>query len=124
MELKNFLETCIAKISGDDAKAKSLKIQRKATAYIKSQISAKEARALDLETEVEEAQEEMAMIIINQGEAITDNKEYIRKLLVGKANVVEAQKVFEEHNKDVVFLEETLAFVKKGDFPKPEEKSK
>jgi len=120
MELKNFLATCVAKISGENSKVKSLKIQKKATAYIKSQISAKEATALDLETIAEEAEEEMAMIIVNQGEPITNNKQYIKNLLEGNLSVVEAKENLADQIKDITFLKDTLAYVKKGDFPNAE----
>jgi len=104
-----FVAACIAAISGDDAQAKSLKIQKRAAASYRSQIALKEATTLEREEDVEAAEAALAMARINGGELITKNNDYLKIVLSANTELKVAKQEFADHVEIIDFLKGQLA---------------
>lgn len=107
----NFIKLVVAIITGDDAQATALKIQRKASAILTAQIAVKVARTLELEEVVENATEAVGLALINNGELITYGENYVSTLNKAQNTLNAAQDSLEAHLETITFLEEKLALV-------------
>jgi 3-hydroxyacyl-CoA dehydrogenase len=74
--VKTFADLVVARLSGDDAKVKAIRIEKKAKSAFKSQIAATEAAIVDAEMHVEEALERFNNAVVPDGD-ITDGKSYV-----------------------------------------------
>ena len=106
-----FLALAVAMITGDDAKATSLKIQKKAVAGLRAQIAVKEAKTLTLEDNVESAQEYLEKVRVNSGSLIKDTDSYIINLLGANKLLKEQEAVLKSHEDVIAFLRKELAIV-------------
>ncbi len=109
----NFLKLAIALIVGDDAEAKSLKIQAKANAAITAQIAVRQAQTLDLKENLEIAKENAEKALANNGNLISaEGKDlYISGLFNARDAVKRAEEALEKHLAVISFLESQLALV-------------
>lgn len=113
-KVSQFVKLVVAVIKGDDAEATAIKIQRKGSAAIKAQIAIKQAEMLNLEENLESAQEAQHQARINKGELITDSNEaYIRRLIDADDKVVEAQDAIEALGGEIEFLQKELELITK-----------
>lgn len=114
MKTTNFLKLALALIVGDDATAKSLKIQGKAAAALTAQIAVRKAQTLDLEENLATALETADKALVNFGNLIeADGKDrYISGLLTANDGVTRTQDALDKHVTILAFLEEKLALVK------------
>jgi len=111
--VSDFISLCIASIKGDDAKATSIKIQKRARAALRSQISIKEATTLELEDSMEEAGEASAAALINNGQKIANNDQYLRNLIAADAKLKATKESLKKHVEVIDFLKAQLALVSK-----------
>jgi len=100
-----FLEMCVAIITGDDAKAKAVKIQKKALAILRAQIAVKTAHTLTEEEDVENATEALAKARMNNGSPITDNKSYVQQLMRANEQLTFVTNSLDAHIKSIEFLQ-------------------
>jgi len=107
----NFVKLIIALITGDDAQATAIKIQKKAAAALTAQIAVKNAFTLSLEENVEQAEERLQLARINNGELITNTDVYIKNLLAYRRALLVEEKVLGEHLDVIAFLKATLSDV-------------
>lgn len=107
-KLSVFVALVVATLKGDEAEATGLKIQKRASAAIRAQIAAKEAKTLELEDTVDSAKEALEKAFINSGNLIDNNAEYIRVLLVANRTVKEAEEALANHKEEIVFLSTQL----------------
>lgn len=112
-ELKGFVAMVVAILTGDDAEVTALKIQKKGKAALKAQIAVKEAATLELEEQVEVAQEALELARVNRGEVITNNNTYISNLLGRRRDLEAAEKNLEVHLETIEFLKKELEIVSK-----------
>ena len=103
--LSNFVRLAIAKISGHDAEATALKIERKAIAALASQIAVQEALVIDYEQAVEDAEEKLDEARINSGNLIEDRDWYVQ-------SIVDAHEFLEDSKKQLADLKEIIKFLK------------
>ena len=106
-----FLALAVAMITGDDAKAKSLKIQKKAVAGLRAQIAVKEAKTLTLEDNVESAQEGLEKARVNDGQLISNSDDYIMNLMTANGILEIQENTLKSHEDVVAFLKGELAIV-------------
>ena len=111
--ISNFMKQCIAAIKGDDAEVTALKIQKRATAALNSQISSKTGTLVKLEEAEEDAAEALAQARINKGARIKDNKAYLVSLMTAESNLADAKQCLTDHQKTIDFLKAQLVLVKK-----------
>lgn len=74
--MKSFLKEVIARVAGDEAEVVAQKNYRKATSAVKSQVAALQAKEVDDEAAVEQAQENLDNATYPTT-PITDNKAYV-----------------------------------------------
>lgn len=111
-DLSNFVKLVVAKVKGDEAEVAGLKIQKRASAAIAAQVAAKQAHTLTLEDNLDSAKEKQASALINNGDLITDNSQYIKNLLTTEVEVKAAQQALDNHKEEISFLEGKLAEVR------------
>ena len=107
----NFVDLVIALITGDDARATALKIQKKAKAALVAQIAVKKSVTLSLEDTVENCEEALITARLNGGNLITDTESYIRHLLVADNKLLTANRELTAHLDTIKFLEKELKLV-------------
>jgi len=110
--MKTFLDICLAKIQGEDAKAQSLQIQKRATAHIRAQIAAKEGAQIDLEETVTDREEAVDKAMVNNGKKITKGEDYMERLFGAQGDLEDAQEKLSDHKGDIAFLKQSLDRVK------------
>lgn len=112
-EVSAFVSLLVATIKGDDAKVTAIKIQKKAKAFLKSQIAVKQAHTLSLEEHVEEAKEYLTRVRSNDGHLIEKGDSYISSLLSSNRTVKAKEEILKAHVDNISFLEDQLALVTK-----------
>lgn len=117
---RNFIQVIIAKIKGDDATVRATKIQRKAIAAFKAEISVQESQLLSLEDAVENAEADVEDALINGAELITSQESYLRNYVQAQAKLEDSIDKLENLKLHIEMLREGLAKVEKGDFEIPE----
>lgn len=88
--VSNFCKTVAALIKGDDAALIAIKIEKKAKAAFKQQITALDANILDLQERVDDAQEAFRLAI-HVTEPIQDTKAYLENIVRAREALVVAQ---------------------------------
>tara|TARA_R110000823_G_scaffold291969_1_gene410792 strand:- start:1227 stop:1574 length:348 start_codon:yes stop_codon:yes gene_type:complete len=111
-EVSNFVALVVALIQGDDAQVKAIKIQKKAKAALTSQIAVKEAHTLTLEDAVDAAEETMAKVRVNGGDAIISMDTYISRLLEANRFLSSQKESLTAHEEVIAFLKSELEIVK------------
>jgi hypothetical protein len=104
MKKVSLLGLLVAIITGDDATAKSAKIQRKSDSILTAQVAVKNATTLELEEAVETAEENLNKAIVNGGSLIEYKDQYIRNIFEARDALEEATEALENHKKDIEFL--------------------
>lgn len=99
--VKSFVKQVIAKLKGDDAEVVAQKNFRKASAAVKGQIAALEARKVDDEMAVENAKEAFNDALYPT--VVTDAQVYT-------SNLVKAKKVVEQAEEQLKATEDSIAF--------------
>lgn len=100
--VKTFADLVVARLTGDDAKVKAIRIEKKAKSAFKSQLAALEASIVDAEMHVEEALESFNNAVVPDGD-ITDGKSY----MVG---ITRAQEQLDNKEETLKGLQESLAY--------------
>lgn len=103
----SFVKEVVARISGNDAEAIAQYNYRKATSALKSQIASAEAKIVDLESNLEEA-ETRYKDAIYCATKITDNSEYIRSIKYAKENVNKAKEELENVRESLAEFQKLL----------------
>jgi hypothetical protein len=110
-KVTNFVKLAIAIITGDDATAVALKIQKKAAATLRAQIAVKSARTLELEEVLESAQTNSANAVVNNGALIASGEAFVSTLMSCKNSLNAAQDTLDAHTETIAFLESQLEIV-------------
>jgi hypothetical protein len=84
--VKTFADLVVARLTGDDAKVKAIRIEKKAKSAFQSQIAALNAKIVDAEMHVEEALESLNNAIVPASD-ITDGKRYVESIASAQANL-------------------------------------
>lgn len=109
--MKNYVKSVIAIITGDDAEAKALKIQRQAESGLKTQIASLEGDTISFEDAVTDAEEALEKATFSNGELFTDRNQYVRDLIQCQNNLTTAKQNLEAHTAKLDFLKERLQIV-------------
>jgi len=104
MKKVSLLGLLVAIITGDDATAKSAKIQRKSDSILTAQVAVKNATTLELEEAVETAEENLTKAIVNNGNPIEYKDQYVHNIFEARNALEEATEALENHKKDIEFL--------------------
>jgi hypothetical protein len=91
--MSKFVEEIIAKLQGDDAKVKAIKIEKNAKAAFKSQLAALESKLVDDQFAVEAALENYQSAV--KPTELNDRNQYLRNISRAKADLDEAQSQLE-----------------------------
>jgi hypothetical protein len=89
-KVKTFVDLVVARLTGDDAQVKAIRIEKKAKSAFKSQIAALEAKIVDAEMHVEEAIEAVNNAIVPASD-ITDGKRYIEAIVSAQSKLDASQ---------------------------------
>lgn len=100
----SFISQFIAIVKGDDAEALAQKAWRQAKNALTTQIHILEGETMSLEDRVEKAQEAENNAAVNNGQAITNNKDYVTKLIQAHNNLGAVQEELNEHDRVIEFL--------------------
>jgi isopropylmalate/homocitrate/citramalate synthase len=92
--IKSFIKEAVARIGGDTAQVTAQKNYRKATSAIKSQVAALQAKEVDEEAAVEQAQENLSNAKFPTT-LLTDNKSYVSGIQYAQDALVRAQDALE-----------------------------
>jgi intracellular sulfur oxidation DsrE/DsrF family protein len=111
--VSNFVESVIAIIKGDDARAIGLKIQRRAIAILTAQIAIKVCKTLALEGVEDTAEGNLNKARLNSGTLIINDDQYIQNLLDAKFKYDQAAAELVAHKQDIEFLKKELENAKK-----------
>ena len=84
--VKTFADLVVARLTGDDARVKAIRIEKKAKSAFKSQLAALEASIVDAEMHVEEALEKFNNAVVPDGD-ITDGKSYVLNIQRAQQNL-------------------------------------
>ena len=109
--VSNFVKLVVATLKGDDAEVLGLKIQKRATAALRAQLAAKEAKTLELEDVVDSAKESLTSARMNGGKVIENNVNYIQSLMRSNVVLEEAEEALTAHKEDILFLTRELEVV-------------
>ena len=100
-----FIQEVVARIKGDDAEALASKIARKALTSVDSQIAALKSKEVDLENEVEDAEEALKDAKFPT-EQISKGQSYIQ-------GIQDAHGVWTTKSEELAELRESIKFFKK-----------
>jgi hypothetical protein len=100
--VKTFADLVVARLTGDDAKVKAIRIEKKAKSAFQSQIAALNAKIVDAEMHVEEALDKLNNTIVPDAD-ITDGKAYVER-------IVDAQDNLDEKNEELDQLKRSLEY--------------
>lgn len=106
--VKTFADLVVARLSGDDAKVKAIRIEKKAKSAFKSQIAALEASIVDAEMHVEEALESFNNAVVPDGD-ITEAKRYVQGIVSAQSNLDSAQSKLDDLKTSLVYFTELYA---------------
>lgn len=112
--VKNFVDLAVAIIKGDDAEAKAIKIQSRASKIVKSQLSAYELEKSSAEDTVEEAKENYNLALVNNGEVITNNESYLQGLVDATAVLEAAEEKLAETMENIQMFQDALNTINKS----------
>lgn len=101
---KSFIKQFIATVTGDDSAAKAEKVYRQAKSALQSQISSAEGDTINLEENVINANEALALTRVNNGNMITDRPAYVANLLKAKNTVTQTEDALKAHQDKIAFL--------------------
>lgn len=107
-KMNYFVKGFIARLEGDNEKAKAAKCWIKAESALNRQISSLKGETMDFEESVKDAQDNLEDARLNFGKVLDskDRDEYINNLLKAKNKLTAAEKALKEHNAQLNFLEE------------------
>lgn len=97
-----FLKEVTARLKGDDQTVKAIKIERKALSSLNSQLASLNAKLVDDETRVENAQEDLDKAFFPT-EVFSDNSSYIY-------GIKKAQEALDAANEDLQSTKDTIAY--------------
>lgn len=119
--MNTFIKLVIATIMGDDATAKAIRIQKRASTVLGIEIASIESAILQKEDNVEQAKEALLQATINQGSTNFSESSYTQRIICAKNRLVEQSKQLEELREKLEFFKERKAFVE-GDEAKDKAK--
>lgn len=106
-EVSRFVESVLARLTGDQDKALALKNEKLAISALKTQIALKEGELVEAESNVEAAQENLKEVTFPTTPISRDN--YVRNLINAQEKLKDAEEDLEVLNETLSFLKETLA---------------
>jgi len=95
--VNSFVNQFLAYVKGDSAEAQAEKAWRQAKSALNSEIARLDAVTVDLETDIENAQEALSKARINNGNQIEDRSAYLVNLLRAKNTLQAAEENLNEH---------------------------
>jgi DNA repair exonuclease SbcCD ATPase subunit len=105
---KTFIKQFVAMVKGDDAEVMAAKVQRKAKAALDSELANLNGELVDKEQALEDAKENLAKAIINNGYEIHDRRSYVRTLLEAEQAITKAEDSLEDLKHTITVLTEIL----------------
>lgn len=115
-KLMTFVEQFVALVQGDDAKVLAVKVRRKASSAIATQLAVSRGRLIGAEEALETAQENLMKARLNNGLAITgDGESYVSNLISAQNSAEDAKEALESLQEKIAFLEEQLKIVDSGE---------
>lgn len=104
MEVKSFVNEVMARLKGDDDKVVAERNYRKANSAIKGQISGLDAKKVDAEVALEEAQDKLAAAKYPT-KLINDNSNYVRNIVERQEAVDSAKEALENINESLSYFQ-------------------
>lgn len=102
----NFIDLTMAILTGDDNKVIAAKNWRKADSAFTSHIANLKGKTVELEDNLQEAQENFKLALANNGKPISNSKDYITNVIQARNNVTLAQTTLDDHNEELRTLTE------------------
>jgi hypothetical protein len=109
--IKSYVNRFIAKLNGEDDKALGEKTKRQADLALCAKIALLKYEALELESNLAKAEENIENAILNNGKLIENSDEFIRLLVETESKKVMATNAILAHQKLIDFLNEKLTEV-------------
>lgn len=102
--IKSFVRQFIAAVKGESDEVQAEKVFRQAQSAFATTIAARTGDTIQLEDDVQAAQEQLELCRVNEGKLITDRTVYIKNLIVAKNNLIRAEEALKDHEADLEFL--------------------
>lgn len=106
--VKTFADLVVARLTGDDAKVKAIRIEKKAKSAFKSQLAALEASIVDAEMHVEEALENFNNAVVPAGD-ITNGKSYVLGIQRAQESLDSKEEVLQDLKASLRYFTELFA---------------
>ena len=119
--MQSFFVLALALLTGDDNMAKAVKIHTKGKSAFESELASLRAKRVDLEQNLEDAQEAVGKALVNNGNLIgeaSDRARYVRNYVEACNRVVVCEEELEAHDRTVSALEAGYELLKNS---KPED---
>ena len=113
--MSNYTKKVEALIKGDNAKATAEKNQKQLQTAIKAQLASKEGFRLDIEEEMNDAEQRVELVLLNGGVPITSKGErdgVLQRYFEAKLELEKVTKKMETFNMEVQWLEEASDLIK------------
>ena len=108
-KIKFFVQQFVAIIQGDDATVKGIKTLREADATLTAQIAVLTGKNVQLEIDIELAEEVLIKAMANNGQSIGSNGDrYINTLFSLQNSLTDAKDALETNQERIKFLQEVL----------------
>lgn len=103
------LDLILSYLKGDTEEVKALKIEKKAKALFKIQISRMENAVLRAQDKVEEAKENYNKALVNNGSTEFSEEEYVNRVIMARQEILDAEEDLAQTQDTLEFLKETYA---------------
>lgn len=98
----------MAHLKGDDDTIRAAKIEKKAKALFKIQISRVENEILRAQDKVEDAKEAFNSALANEGSTEFTEDSYVNKVVMARQAITDAEDYLKDQEETLKFLKETL----------------
>lgn len=103
------LDLILSYLKGDNEEVKAVKIEKKAKALFKIQISRMENALLRAQDKVEEAKENYNKALVNDGSIEFSEEDYVNRVIKARQEILDAEENLSHTYETLEFLKETYA---------------
>lgn len=103
------IDIIMAHLKGDDDTIKAAKIEKKAKALFKIQISRVENEILRAQDKIEDAKEAFNSALANEGSTEFSEDVYVNKVIIARQAITDAEDHLKDQEETLKFLKDTLA---------------
>lgn len=104
--VSKFIKQTIALITGDDAEKTAVRIERKASVALKSELTLQEQEVVNFQEQLIDAEEAITAALSNNGDLITDSERYMERLIQLKEKAIQIEGEIENRELIVSYLQE------------------